>query len=319
MPLASMLAALLAGCGISTRQHVAHFHDSATLWRSEAERNPTNLHALELVALQRSALDPGGAISLFQHGYELAIGNCNTALAARFALLSTRRLIGIVQDTDQDRLLALRSFYDRAIATNHLELAWTDVTIDMKLPDDFAEPIKADASLIGIPHAAVTMRTLDLTRAQSMVERMLEADPDNDGAWLLLARIQARRRLLANAGRSIEQARRHAPGNPAVAELSRTLAEVREIASIPANDERARRIRDAQIDLILAAPEAARRALQPELDQNPGDPTVVVAYVRAMVADRRFDLARAAIDSAKARAPEKADQWRRLRDALQAK
>jgi tetratricopeptide (TPR) repeat protein len=319
LPLAATLATLLVACGIPTRRHVAHFHDSATLWRYEAEQNPTNLHALELVALQQSALDPGGAISWFQHGYELAIRNCNTALAARFALLSTRRLIGIVQDTDQDRLLALRSFYDRAIATNHLELAWPEITIDMKLPDGFAEQIKADTSLIGIPHAAVTMRTLELTRAQSMVERMLEADSDNDGAWLLLARIQARRGLFPSAERSIEQARRRAPGSSAVAKLSRTLAEVREIVSIPASDERARRIRDAQIDLMLEAPEAARRALQPELDRNPGDPTLVVAYVRTMVADRRFDLARAAIDSAETHTPEKADQWRRLRDALQAK
>jgi tetratricopeptide (TPR) repeat protein len=317
MPLAALLAALLAACGISTRRHVAHFHDSPTLWRYEAARNPANLYALELAALQESALDPARAISLFQRGHDLAIDSCNSALAARFALLSTRRLIGMVQDTDQDRLLGLRDFYDRAVANNHLELAWPGITLDMRLPDGFAEQIKADASLVGIPHAAVTMRTLDLTRAQNLIERVLEADPDNGGAWLLLARIQARQRQLTDAERSLEQARKRAPGTPGIVGLSRALSEVREIASIPADEERTRRIRDAQIDLTLEAPEAARRALQPELDRNPADLGVVLAYVRAMVADRRFDLAQAAIDEAEARAPEHADQWQRLSKTLQ--
>jgi tetratricopeptide (TPR) repeat protein len=316
MPLPAMLAALLAACGISARRHVAHFHDSPTLWRYEAAQNPTNLHALELAALQESA--PGRAVWLFQHGHDRAIDNCNTALAARFALLSSRLLIGMVQDTDQDRLLTLRDFYDRAVATNHLELAWPGIRLDMRLPESFAEQIKADASLVGIPHAAVTMRTLDLARARNLVERVLKTDPDNAGAWLLLARIQARQRQLTEADRSLEQARKHGPSTPGTAELARALSEVRELASIPAHDERARRIRDAQIELTLQAPEAARRALQPELDANPGDPSVVVAYVRTMMADRRFDLAKEAIENAETRSPEHAAQWQKLREALHA-
>ncbi|MCZ6808098.1 MAG: hypothetical protein O7F08_14170, partial [Deltaproteobacteria bacterium] len=42
---------ILVACGLSTRQHVTHFQVSQTLWEYEAERNPDNLHALELIGI----------------------------------------------------------------------------------------------------------------------------------------------------------------------------------------------------------------------------------------------------------------------------
>jgi len=317
-PVVAGLVALLTACGVSTRGHVTHFHDSATLWRYEAEQNPTNLYALELVGLQESARNPMHAISLFQRGHQLAIEACNTALGARFALLSTRGLVGMIADTDQGRLIELREFYDRAVASNRLELAWPEMTLDISLSARATATIQNDAALIGIPHAAVTMRTLDLASAEEMVGRLLTTDPDDEAAWLLLARIQARQRRFADAKRSIDEAQQRAPNNPEVAELTISLTQIREIASTPANDERARIIREAQINVMLRAPEAARRLLQPELDRNPSDPTLLLAYVRTMIADRRFDLANAAVDHAEAVAPEEADKWQRLRTALHA-
>jgi len=317
-PVVTAVVALLAACGVSTRSHVAHFHDSATLWRYEAEQNPRDLYALELVASQESAQDPLAAISLFERGYRLAVETCNTALGARFALLSTRRLVGMVADTDQARLVALREFYDRAVATKRLELAWPGMALDITVPASVAATILNDVTLVGIPHAAVTMRTLDLGRAEEMVARILAEQPDHEGAWLLLARIQARRGRFADAESSIDEARKRAPSNPAIAELANTLSQVREIAATPANDERAQTIRDAQINVMLQAPEAARRLLQPELDRNPSDPALVLAYVRTMIADRRFDLANAAVDHAEQVGPDRAAQWQLVREALQA-
>ena len=318
-PLALGLAALLTACGLSTRRHVRHFHDSRTLWRYEAEQNPANLHALELAALQESARNPVRAISLFGRGYQLAVDRCNTALGARFALLTTRSLVGLVPDTDQKRLLELRDFYDRAIATNELELRLPDITLDMTLPAGYADRLKEDLLLIGIPHAVATMRTLDLGRAEEMVERLLKAEPDHDGAWLLLARIQARQGRFTDAAHSIGQAHERAPNNAAIADLGRTLSHIQEIASSPAGDRHARTIRDAQINVMLQAPEAARRLLQPQLDREPADPALVLAYVRTMVADRRFDLANAAIDDAEALAPEESETWQQMRVALDAR
>jgi tetratricopeptide (TPR) repeat protein len=311
-------AALIAACAVSTRDHVAHFQDSATLWRYEADQNPRNLYALELVAVQESTRNPVGAISLFQRGYHLAIETCNTALGARFALLSTRRLVGMVADTDQERLVKLREFYDRAVATHRLDMAWPGMTLDITLPASMAATILKDVALVGIPHVAVTMRTLELGRAEEMIGRILASDPDHDGAWLLLARIQARRGRFVDAERSLEEARKRAPNNPAIAELARTLSQVIEIAATPAKDERARVIRDAQINVMLQAPEAARRLLQPELERHPSNPALVLAYVRTMIADRRFDLANAAVDHAELVAPEKAEEWQLVREALQA-
>lgn len=316
VPALVCLALLLAACGISTREHVAHFRSSPDLWRYEAERNPSNLYALELVA-QQSSSDPSTAVAMFHRGYVLAAANCNSALAARFALLSTQRLVGLIPDTKQERLLELRDFYDGVVETDRLSLGWPEMRLDMTLPVEFAAQLKTDASLFALPHAVVTMRTLDLERALGMVEQILSRDPDHDGAWLLLASIQARMGRFDDAERSIAEAQRRAPNNQAAVEMGRSLGDAKALAANKSDDERVRAIRDAQIQLLLRAPEAARRLLRPQLELYPADPVLVLAYVRAVAADRRFDLAGEALTRAEQLAPEHAEKWQQLRGWLQ--
>ncbi len=310
------VCAILIACGISTRRHVVHFRDSQTLWEYEVGRNPRNLHALELVGNAQMGKDPTRAIRLFQDGYATAIDHCNSALAARFALLSTKQLVGSTADTDQLQLLALRTFYDLALSKHRLELLGPEISLNMELPESFAPQLLHDASLFGIPHAAVTMRTMDLASAEALVRPIIEADPDNDTAWVLLARIQARLGRYPDARASIEQARRRAPANPAASTFEKSLRQAMHVASQPVESERQERLRSAQVSVLLGAPERARRALQPELDRSPGDPTVVLAYVRTMVIDGQIDLAEEVIRNAERVAPENADNWRRLREAL---
>ncbi len=307
---------ILVACGLSTRQHVTHFRDSQVLWEYEVERNPDNLHALELVGIAEAAEDPDRAIRLFQRGYARATENCNPALAARFALLSTKQLIGTTADTDQSVLLALRTFYDLALAKQRLELPGPQIFLNMEIPESFAPQLLGNASLFGIPHAAVTMRTMDLADAETMVQQILKADPADDTAWLLLAGIQARLRSFADAGASLENARQRAPENPAIDAFEHALQQAKQVASQPVEGERLQRLQEAQISVLLGAPEAARRTLQPELDRTPADPTIVLAYVRTMVADGRLDLAEEVIANAEKVAPENADKWERLREAL---
>ncbi len=307
---------ILIACGISAHHHVRHFQNSQTLWEYEVERNPRNLHALELVGTGLVEKEPARAIGLFQRGYTRAMEHCNTALAARFALLSTKQLVSTTSDTDQSQLLALRTFYDLAVAKHRLELLGPQVSLNMDLPKSFAPKLLASGSLFGIPHAAVTMRTMDLARAQALTRRVLEADPDNETAWLLLARIDARLGRYEEARANIASARQRAPANPAVDALERAVRQATHLASQPVKSQREERLRSAQISVLLGAPEAARRALQPELDQNPGDPTLVLAYVRTMVADRRIDVAEEVIRNAERVAPENAHNWQRLRAAL---
>lgn len=308
-----MVAGALAACSVTTHRHVADFQDSLTLWRNEAEENPENLYALELVARQRSASNPALALSLYKAGFERADSQCNTALGARFALLATARLVGMVGDTHQDRLLDLRAFYDRLVLANRIELAWPEMALEITLPEDVADALKNDPSLVRIPHAIVTMRTLDLDEAHQKVERILEVDPDLDGAWLLLSRIQARQGRFDEAERSIDEARKRAPGNPGIETLGAALAQARQISALSVADQRGRKVREAQVQVVLQAPEAARRILEPELEERPADPLLLLAYVRTVTADRRFDLASAAIDRAEAAAPEEAEKWEQLR------
>lgn len=307
---------ILLACGVSAREHVTHFQNSQILWEYEARANPNNLHALELVGTANIGKDPIHAVHLFQRGYTQAIERCNSALAARFALLSAKQLVGVTPDTDQSQLLTLRTFYDLAVEKHRLELLGPRISLNMDIPESFASQLLGDASLFAIPHAAVTMRTLDLGGAEAQTQSILTADPDNDTAWMMLARIQARLRRFADARTSLENARQRAPESVAVQSLDRALRQATQIAEQPAESERAHRLRDAQINVLLGAPEAARRALQPALDANPADPTIVLAYVRTMLADGRLDLAEQVIANAERLAPENADNWQRLKAAL---
>jgi tetratricopeptide (TPR) repeat protein len=318
-PIVAVVIVGLVACGAVTHRHVGHFRDTWTLWRSEVEQNPDNLYALELVARQESPTNPALALSLYKAGFELANAKCNAALSARFVLLATARLVGMVKDTHQDRLGDLRALYDRIVDSNRILLTWPEMEIEMSLSEQVAESIKNDLTLVSIPQAIVTMRTLDLPRAEGLVEQILESNPDLDGAWLLLARIQARQGRFAEAEHAIEQARERAPNNPGIEILGEMLVQARRVAALPAGDERARKVREAQVQMVLQAPEAARRILGPALERQPGDPLLVLAYVRAVSADRRFDLAIEAIDRAEAAAPEEAEKWQQLRRGLQEK
>lgn len=318
-PIVAVVVVALVVCGVATHRHVGHFRDTRTLWRTELEQNPDNLYALELVARQESPSNPALALSLYKAGFELANAKCNAALSARFVLLATARLVGMVKDTHQDRLEDLRAFYDRIVEADRIELTWPEMAIEMSLPEQVAESVKNDPSLVSIPQAIVTMRTLDLPRAEMLVERILQSNAGLDGAWLLLSRIQARQGHFDDAERSIEEARERAPNNPGIEVLSGMLSQARRIAALPTGDERARAVRQAQVQVVLQAPEAARRILEPALDEQPGDPLLVLAYVRTVTADRRFDLASAAIARAERAAPEEAKKWQQLRHGLQRK
>ena len=213
----------------------------------------------------------------------------------------------------------LREFYDEVVETDRLSLKVPEITLDMKLPSGFAEQLKQDPSLLPMPHAVVTMRTLDLPRARAMVERVLEADPDRTAAWLLLARIRARQGDILSAERLVEEARKRAPGDSRIPQFASTLEQVRQIAESPTTSRQSERIQQAQIQVMLQAPEAARRILQPELEKEPGNPAIVLAYVRTVTADRRFDLAKAALDEAAKAAPSEASKWDALRHAIEAR
>jgi Flp pilus assembly protein TadD len=307
---------VLIACAISTERHAAHFRDNQTLWAYELERNPHNLHALELVGLSEVHRDLGNGIALFRRGYGEATNNCNPALAARFALLSTKQLVRTTTDTNQDELLGLRAFYDVALRERRLELSNSRVSLRMELPEAFASRLLNDASLFRVPHATVTMRTMDWGRAEAMAREILQVDPDDAAAWVLLARAQALQQKFEEAKDSLHHARQRAPHNRTARAFERALAHAVEVASRPAEGERAQRLQQAQVNVLLGAPEAARLALQPELDGAPADPALVLAYVRTMVSDRRLDLAEAAIGNAEAAAPEEAQNWQRLRAAL---
>ena len=314
--LLAALAFVLSACALSTRRHVAHFHDSETLWRYEVKRNPNNLYAVERVAQQHSAArDFEEGLRWFQQGYERATVHCDTAGAARFALSAAGQLVRKTQDTEQSNLRDLRRFYGEVVNTNRLHLVWPELKIDMELPDGFAEELDEDPSLVALPRALVTMRTLDLDRAEALLEEVLDQDRYNDGARLSLATVYARQGRWSEARALLDQANTHIARGPSAERLSAALSTAEELAHTAAATEREQRIRDARVQVLLGAPEAARRVLEPELGKAPGEPEVVLEYVAVMIADRRFDLAGDVIENASMFAPEHEDTWNEMRRA----
>ena len=315
--LLAILAFVLSACALSARRHVAHFHSSEVLWRYEVERNPNNLYAVERVAQQRSAArDFEAGLWWFQQGYERATVHCDTAAAARFALAAAGQLVRKTQDTEQSNLRDLRRFYEEVVNTERLHLVWPELKIDMELPDGFVEELQEDQSLVALPRALVMMRTLDLDRAEALLEEVLDQDRYNDGARLALATVYARQGRWSEARALLDQAHAHIARAPSVERLSVALSTAEELAHTPAKTEREQRIRDARVQVLLGAPEAARRILEPELGKAPGEPEVVLDYVAVMIADRRFDLAKDVIENASMFAPKDEDTWNEMRKAV---
>lgn len=308
-------ATLLVACAFATNRHVRNFYDTETLWAYELDRQPENLHALEMVARIEVRNDLDRGIALFQRGYARANEICNPALAARFALLATNQLVRTTNDTAQQELRALRAYYDLALRDHRLELTHPKLNLRMDLPFGYADPLLSDARLFRMPHATVTMRSMAAAEAQTMIEALLKSDPDDEVAWVLLAQTQARQGDLDAAHASVTQALRRSPGDSVAVAFARALAHAKTVASTPVYTDRDQRLQRAQLNLIIGAPEAARRELEPELERTPADPTLVLAYVRTMVADHRIDLAKEAIARAESIDPMAAD-WARLRSTL---
>ncbi len=281
--------------------HTEHFADSETLWRHELELHPSDPDAYSalLGALHaRGALEEEAELALLAATRAREAGD--RGMESQFLLTWLATRVTSISDAEQEELLAIRGTYD-ALARGG-DLAFAGATVRFAVPVDAAtrRRLRASARLFGVPRATAHLRTFDLEGAERQLEALLDEDERRAEAWNLLAVARARRGDFDGALAASREAERVFPGEAAILALRASITEAAALAATPADDPRAAAVRDANVQQLLGAPEAARRIVDPLLALDPADRQLVMLRAQIDVSDRRFDLARATLEAARA-------------------
>ena len=307
----------IVACAAVSMRHVEHFQSSRALWQYQHEIDPENPEALKhLSTFHYLDRDFAEALALLQHGYQGAVERCDRGLALRFMLRASSQILGTTPDTDQLSLWAVRNMYDGLARGEPLELRTRALSATFTVPPEGVAQVQADVEFFQLPRAISWMRTLDLEGAQNQLEVILAANPRNPKAWNMLITTYARRGRWGDATIAIRDAETQLRDRRAVEGIKRTTEQAQQLAGRPVATDRDRMIRDAQTQVLLGAPEAARRILEPELDTSPTDVVLVVAFAKTMVADRQFDAAEAAVVRAQKLDPEREGMWMQIRQGI---
>ena len=301
----------------TSRAHVDHFHDTRAMWEYHHAIEPENPQAITyMIAFRNGQGKPDEALELIEAGYQGAVERCNRALGLRFALMAASQVMDTTPDTDQRTLAAVRAMYDGIAEGKDLELNTDRVQIVFGLPDNAIEIVGSDVEYYALPRATSWMRTLDLEGARKQLEAILARHENDANAWSKLAIVHARLDRWDAAERALAQGLQKAPNALALERTRIVVDQARTLAARPTTQERERVLRNAQIQVLLGAPEAARRVLAPALEQSPTDVGFVLAYVRTMLADRQFDAAEATVRRAEELDPAQGGTWAKIRDAI---
>jgi hypothetical protein len=323
---------LIAACGAALALAFAPvvlaqgraFASDAALWRYEFARDPQRPLVLELNAtLAAAARDHARAVALARAGHELALHDRQPGLEVRFALLALDAAARATPDLDQPRLSALRDFYDALALRGQGELALPAVRAGAReLAPALALRVKYDAlrrklldqevANFHVPRARLHARTLGLARAEELLVAITRAHPRSFEARVELALVQGKTRQLAAARGSVAAARALAPAHPSVVAAERALGTAAQLAARSAVSDTATALREAQIDLLLGAPEQARRRLDPLLAVAAPEPALIALRAQVDALDRRADLARARVEQARRMQPDAEPRWRAL-------
>lgn len=327
--------AAVLGLGVATLDHEAHFVDERSLWQYEAARNPSNLVAwVQLAELDRRANRFDEALALLARAHDGAVAAHDRVREVETTLSAASTELLLLSDADQDALGETRAFYESILRGAPAELDAPPFHARLTLEASERRAVLEDVEGFRVPYATSLVRTLALERAAEVLEAIVADDPRAASAWNMLAIVRARELDFAGAHAAIAAAEERLPG---YVTLTRTHAAIEEaeqaVAGVAgdagdagdagvagdagdAGDDAERALAIASAQIALGSPEAARRALAPALAREPTRPALVMARARADVADRRFDLARATLERAKAMDPAHAADWDRALASL---
>lgn len=322
--LGAVTTAMCLSFGAVVLAHGRVFANDVALWAYELELDPERPMVLEQnagFALSRG--DSALAIALAHAGYELSRRDGLGGLEMRFVLLAVEAELRATPDLEQDRLRAIRNFYDTLAADGRATLALAPLRAgDREIAPALSLEVHFDAmqrkllsqqhSAFGLQRVRAHARTLDLERATQLLNDLLRAEPGFSEGFAELAILQARMRDFEAAQRSAARAQALSPASPFVSGVVRALAAARRAAAQPAQDEIEQAMQQAQLDLLLGAPGQARARLRPLLAQHPRNAPLIALRARIDAFDRRVDLARARIEAAQRSLPDAGAAWHAL-------
>lgn len=303
----SMFAVALA---TSTVVYVMRRQDPYTLSLFQYQKEPKNpVYTRQLSEELIRKNQRSRALAILRRGYHDAEHRCDHFAEAELGLLAMTQLVHLTPDLNQAQLMSLRAAYDRLLVEGALHLHMSE--LEFEIPKVHAQKfvVQDEAKFVTLPRALAWTRTMELSAAEQQLLPLIAGDRGHQEAWGLLALVYARQSKwtqLDSVLRSIAQlADRDAALQQAVHRVTRAKA----LAQTPIQGEISEAIRDAQIQLILKAPEAARRLLDPSFQWTPTHRELVLTYAQTYIDDRRRDLAVQLIQRTRELDPRHADFW----------
>jgi hypothetical protein len=306
------------------------FASDAALWERELALDPARAYVLESSAtMSMDAGDYARALALAQAGIALAKDTGQLGPELRFTLLALKSVARSSRDYDQARLLALRDAFDGLASDGRASLALEAVHVDGALQSPALQLqvrlMSAQRALLAnevsdfwLLRAELRARTGDLEGARDQLLTLVRRFPRSPDALVRLASLAGLAHQFDAADAALHAAQQLAPAAGYTQSAARALGIARQIAAVPASDERSRALRDAQIDLLLGAFGLARARLADALAAYPDDVVLIAFAARTDALDHRGDLARARIAQAQRAHPEAGQEWLALLGELQA-
>lgn len=249
------------------------------------------------------------AFAILRRGYHDAEQRCDNAARTELGLLAMAQLVYLTPDLNQAQLMGLRAAYDRMLAEGSLYLQTPELTLQIPAGDTQKLVIQDEARLITLPRALAWTRTMELGAAEQQLLRLTQRDKTNQDAWALLAIVYARQAKWTHLQSVLGIVAQLPVQDVALQDVVHRVKRARALARTPVRGEVSTAIRDAQVQLILNAPEAARRLLDPSFQWTPTHRELVLTYAQTYIDDRRRDLAEQLIQRTRELDPRHADFW----------
>jgi predicted Zn-dependent protease len=303
----SMFAVALA---TSTVVYVMRRQDPYTLSLFQYQKEPKNpVYTRQLSEELIRKNQRSRALAILRRGYHDAEHRCDHFAEAELGLLAMTQLVHLTPDLNQAQLMSLRAAYDRLLVEGALHLHMSE--LELEIPKVHLQKVVVEdtARFVTLPRALAWTRTMELSAAEQQLLRLTAANPGNQDAWGLLALVYARQSKWTQLDRALGSIAQFANRDVALLDAIHRASRAKALAQTPVHGEVSTAIRDAQVQLILLAPEAARRLLDPAFQWTPTHRELVLTYAQTYIDDQRRDLAVQLIQRTQELDPRHADFW----------
>lgn len=273
---------VVLGSASETLSSSARFVDNRALFEHEARVQPDFSEAQQtLILVLRQLRQFSEARGVALAAMERAHRRRDADGEVRFALEYLSASVQLYPELDQERLAHLRGVYAQLAETNSIVIEDASLRFSRELDPTSVEALRSDVILFRIPRAVVHMRTLDLEGAERQLEALVREAPRTPLAWELLAICRARRGNMVGASSALEQGIARLGRHQNLVAARELVQRVEELAARDFEDPAMTAVRDANLQLLLGSPGAARALLLPVVSARPDflEASVLLAQV----------------------------------------